>query len=171
MIEIRILNPSDVEAFRTVRLRSLAEHPEAFGASLEEEQQMSVDQFAERLNHDPAQNTTFGAWNDKELYGIVNVDRYSRAKTRHRVILGGMYVVPEARGKGIGRLLVQTAVDHARSLVGLDHIVLAVTVGNEPARQLYTSLGFQSWGIDPRYIRVNNTFYDIEWMVLHLENK
>lgn len=171
MITIRILKPTDAEAFRTVRLRALAEHPEAFASSVEETEWMTLEQFAQRLTGDAADNVTFGAWNDDALCGMVNIHRESPIKTRHRMHVGGMYVVPQVRGQGVGRQLIQAMIDHARSLSDVDHIILAVTVGNDAARRLYSQAGFVSWGIDPRYIRLEDTYYDIEWMVLHLGNK
>ena len=51
-------------------------------------------------------------------------------------------IVPEHRGRGLGRALVQTALRGFRES-GLMHISLEVTAANEPAVRLYQSLGFQ----------------------------
>jgi mycothiol synthase len=50
-------------------------------------------------------------------------------------------VVPEARGRGIGRALVCKALVEAHA-VGVRRMTLAVDVRNEPARRLYRDLGF-----------------------------
>ncbi len=51
-------------------------------------------------------------------------------------------IVPEHRGLGLGRSLVQAAL-HGFRASGLIHISLEVTAANEPAVRLYQSLGFR----------------------------
>jgi GNAT superfamily N-acetyltransferase len=52
-----------------------------------------------------------------------------------------MAVEPIARRRGAGRLLLAEAEREARKL-GLPHLSLMVTAGNEPARALYAAVGF-----------------------------
>ncbi len=51
-------------------------------------------------------------------------------------------IVPEHRGLGLGRALVQAAL-HGFRASGLTHVSLEVTAANEPAVRLYQSLGFR----------------------------
>ncbi len=53
-------------------------------------------------------------------------------------------VVPEARGRGLGRLLIQFVLAEAKS-AGMEAIKLAVDRRNEPALRLYKRLEFQIW--------------------------
>ncbi len=168
MSQVRFLQTQDAAAFLAVRLRALHEHPEAFGSSLEEEADTPVEQTAEFLGKSLPNNPVFGAFIDEQLVGIINLNRSSRVKTRHRANIGAMYVTPEARKQKLGRALLDTAIEYARSLEGVKDVVLAVTVGNEAARALYVSAGFQSYSIDPRYIYTDGRYYDIEWMILPL---
>ncbi len=55
--------------------------------------------------------------------------------------LAELYVVPHSRGRGLGRALMQTAMDFARSL-GADHMDLGTSEDDVAARSLYESLGF-----------------------------
>jgi len=57
--------------------------------------------------------------------------------------LAELYVVPERRGQGLGRALLQAAIEHARS-VGADHMDLATSEDDRAARHLYESLGFSN---------------------------
>ncbi|HTR96757.1 MAG TPA: GNAT family N-acetyltransferase [Candidatus Acidoferrales bacterium] len=65
------------------------------------------------------------------------------AKRDARAWIGGMGVVPEARRAGLGRALMQAAIEGARD-AGADEIVLEVLRPNERARRLYESLGFRT---------------------------
>jgi RimJ/RimL family protein N-acetyltransferase len=167
-MNMRVLNETDAAAFQTVRLRSLREHPESFGASWEDEQSRSTEDVAAQLRDDPPNTCTLGAFVGHVLVGIVSLNRFVRPKVRHKAILGGMYVAPEARGNGIGAALLDAALVHARAMDGVRDVSLAVTVGNETARNVYLAAGFVPWGVEPRYINVDGQFFDIEWMMLHL---
>ena len=95
-------------------------------------------------------------------------DRESLAKFRHRGDITAMYVVPEARGRGLGRALLADALARVRSIPGVEQIHLAVISGNAPARALYASLGFTTFGVARRSFRLGDTYLNEDFMVLHL---
>ncbi|MFN8376198.1 MAG: GNAT family N-acetyltransferase [Anaerolineae bacterium] len=158
-----MLTKQDVLDFRSMRLRALQEHPEAFGASYEEELAVTPETMESWLD-----GSMFGAFDENTLIGIVSIRGSRYHKTRHRANIGAMYVAPEARGKGVGQALMDAAVEKARSLAGVEDVVLAVTVGNDSARRLYLRAGFTPYSIDPRYLKVNDQYFDIEWMILRI---
>ncbi len=55
--------------------------------------------------------------------------------------LAELYVVPERRGQGLGRALMEVSIDHARSR-GADYMDLGTSEDDVAARRLYESLGF-----------------------------
>jgi GNAT superfamily N-acetyltransferase len=57
------------------------------------------------------------------------------------VYLEELYVVPEQRGKGLGRALLEAAIDAARA-AGADHFELTTGEDDAAARALYASCGF-----------------------------
>jgi GNAT superfamily N-acetyltransferase len=164
----RQLAAHDAPIYQPLRLRALREHPEAFGSSLEDEQSLSLDQVARRLEDTSGNSVSFGTWLDGQLVGTVNLYRSPRPKTRHKAILGGMYVAPEARGNRIGKALLEHTLSYARTMDGLEDVTLAVTVGNNAARWLYLGAGFVPYGVEPRYIKLGNRYFDIEWMIRRL---
>lgn len=105
MMEIRILNKSDVKLYQDVRLSALKINPEAFSSTYEREVKFSLKYVAERL--EPVENWfVLGAFNDNgSLVGIVTFMRENSLKTRHKGNIFGMYVAPEARGQGLGKAL------------------------------------------------------------------
>lgn len=165
-MSVRVLTEADTAAFQATRLRSLKEHPEAFGSSFEEEVTMSLEQFAQILSS--PDRPWFGAFGNEQLMGVAGLMRYPGAKTRHRAMISGMYVVPEARGEKFGQVLMDAAMDQARSTNGLEDVTLAVTVGNDAARHIYIKAGFTPYSIDPRYLKVGDQYFDIEWMILRI---
>lgn len=62
--------------------------------------------------------------------------------------LAELYVVPELRGRGLGRALLEAAMEHARER-GAAHIDLNTSVDDVAARALYESAGFTNNEGDP----------------------
>jgi ribosomal protein S18 acetylase RimI-like enzyme len=57
--------------------------------------------------------------------------------------LAELYVVPDRRGDGLGRALMEAAIEHARSR-GADYMDLGTSEDDHAARRLYESLGFSN---------------------------
>lgn len=53
-------------------------------------------------------------------------------------------VIPERRGSGLGRMLVQMGLNCAKT-AGAEELVLAVDIRNQPALRIYEALGFQEF--------------------------
>src|SRR5215510_5390941 len=114
-IIVRALTGTDAKAFQAIRLRSLKEHPEAFAAAYEDESDIPLERAVERLNEPTTERFLLGAFVNDELIGIAGGSRDSLRKSRHRAHIGGMYVVPEARGRGVGRALLNEAITRLRA--------------------------------------------------------
>ena len=167
---IRIMGADDAAAYQALRLRGLQESPEAFGSTYAGEVNTPLPQIAERLARGAGgEDVVFGAWDDEgRLVGVAGMGRGTSLKTRHRAGIWGMYVAPEARGGGVGRALMDALIAHARSLHGLQRLTLGVTTINQPARALYHSVGFVTYGIEPEAYLLDGEYWDSELMTLRL---
>jgi ribosomal protein S18 acetylase RimI-like enzyme len=163
-MNIRRLQPSDAATYRTLRLRALREHPDAFTSSFEEESLQPVATSQKRL---AGTVKMWGAFDGDALVGLVGLDREVRAKNRHKATVVGMYVAPEAGRRGIGKALMDALLQEARA-DGIEMLVLTVTAGNDGARELYVRCGFQTFGIEPNAIKVDGQYYGKEHMTLSL---
>ena len=141
--------------YRELRLEGMKGHPEAFGSSWEDEADKPVSWWAERLER----NTVFGGWvNSSSLVGVACFSVQDAAKLRHKGVLWGMYVRPEARGTGLAAALVQQVVAHAGTLV--EEVLLTVVALNAAARRLYVAAGFEEYGLELRALKVGSEYYD-----------
>jgi RimJ/RimL family protein N-acetyltransferase len=164
-VPVRLLTPEDAAVYWSLRLRALREHPEAYLTSYEESVDTAVEEVAGRLGL--FENAVFGAFDHAgTLVGTAGAFREKRAKVRHKATIVGVYVAPEARGQGVGAAVVGAAVECARGWEGVTQLHLAVAVPNEPAQRLYRSLGFRTYGLEPRAIRLPDRYVDEEHMVL-----
>lgn len=165
-MNIKVLQPIDGESYRNIRLEALKSNPEAFASSYEEEKENSVDFYKNRLN--PGLATTFGAFIENKLVGVVSLVIENKLKLSHRANIYAMYVTPSERGTGIGKKLMLEAINKAREIEGVEQIYLTVVTINISAKHLYHSLGFEIYGEDKRALKIDESYYDETHMVLYL---
>lgn len=156
---IRRLERDDVEAFREIRLRGLKEEPTAFAMSFDEEAAEDADVVAARLAPS-ADRLVLGAFLGDALVGVVGLAREAERKRRHVALLWGMYVIPEGRGEGVGRRLVEEALAEARGMDGVRQVNLSVNARNAPALSLYVAAGFAAFGVERAYLVVDGEEHD-----------
>jgi ribosomal protein S18 acetylase RimI-like enzyme len=161
--ELRRLRRADAIEFRELRLEALREHPEAFGASWEEEQAQPETRFAERLENG---HVIGGRSDGGMLVGSTGIARLQGQKTRHIGSIWGMYVRPAARGKGLARLLLNAAIEEAST--SLRSLRLSVESINHAAIRLYESVGFTRWALEVEALKVGDVFHDEILMRLEL---
>lgn len=164
----RKLTEEDIDQLWSIRLRSLQDNPEAFGSTYGETLERGKENMRQRLLKPHAETFYIGAFEDERLVGIVGFFRESGTKGQHKGYIISMYVAPEQRGRGIGKALVTEAIAQARTIPGLDQLLLAVVTTNTAARQLYRSLGFEAYGLEPRALKYGDQYWDEELMILRL---
>ncbi len=76
-----------------------------------------------------------------------------------------MGVLPEYRGKGIGRQLLQACISKARTK-GITRIELEVRADNERAIALYKALGFEIEAVKRNAMRFDGVYFDALQMSL-----
>lgn len=174
---IQQLAEDDAPAYRDLRLHLLQVSPDAYGTTYAEAVVRPLAHTAARLRaqSDPQVGFTLGAFGSARLtrpapgtnlLGMVTVLRDEGVKTRHKAVVTAMGVAREARGKGIGRALMVEAIARARQLDGLEQLLLTVVLPNDPARHLYRSLGFVTYGIDERGLKLGDRYWDEVQMLL-----
>jgi ribosomal protein S18 acetylase RimI-like enzyme len=162
-LKVRRLEMHDIASYCELRLEGLKGHPEAFASSWDCEADKPVSWWAERLE----KNTILGGWVDNSpLVGVAGLRVQDAVKLRHKGVLWGMYVRPEARRTGLAAALVQHVVEHARPLV--EEICLTVVASNVAACRLYSAAGFKEYGLERRALKVGREYYDEVLMALPL---
>lgn len=156
---IRPFRAGEAALYRDIRLEALRLHPEAFGASFEQEAAQPQAFFEQRLTA----NTIFGGFRGQALLGTAGFMPETGVKRAHKGHLWGMYVRAEARGSGLARRLVEAVLEHAHGRVEL--VQLSVVSGNTAARRLYASVGFEPYGIEVRALKVEGRYLDEVHMV------
>ena len=168
-MEIHPLTAADAEAFRTIRREALVDSPAAFAESVSDHDATRPNVWAARVAAWSDENFIIGAFNEHgALTGTVGLVRNTGQKTRHKAIIWGVYLKPEARGTGVAKAMMLEAIRRAKSLDGLEQIKLGVRPGQHAARALYLSLGFEQWGCEKRALKIGDQYVDEDAMVLFL---
>lgn len=141
---VRVFAPGEWPTYRTLRLRALADSPDAFGSTLADEAGRPDEHWAARLANGVASalELPLVAELEGEPAGLVwaRVDPAERAAHLYQ-----MWVAPEHRARGAGERLLEAAVAWARAS-GARALLLCVTCGDTSATRLYARAGFEPDG-------------------------
>jgi ribosomal protein S18 acetylase RimI-like enzyme len=134
-VTVEVVTPDDWQLWRALRHRALTEDPDAFGSTVELEATYDEDDWRARMDR----GRTVVAFLDGQPVGMGGT--FESEPAVQRVV--SMWVAPEARRRGIGRLVLDDVVAAARAAG--DRIELDVAEGN-PARRIYERAGFVDTG-------------------------
>jgi len=140
---IRALYPDEWAVYRALRLRSLADAPDAFYSTLASESARTADDWAARLSA--------AAVSGKDCPLVAELDGQPAGLCWAKMDgvnpelmhLYQMWVAPECRGHGVGQGLLETALDWGRERE-VRFVELDVTLGNSSAQRLYERAGFKA---------------------------
>lgn len=148
-VVIQRLGAEDGDRWKAIRLRSLKADPAAFGSVYDDAVDRSTEEWSAQLNSGPACLVAVRTLGDtREDIGVVRwaVDDDVSTVDAVGAMLLSMWVAPDARGAGVGDMLIEAAATAAREN-GVQRIVLDVTDDNAPAIALYERHGFVANGV------------------------
>ncbi|GAB2997450.1 GNAT family N-acetyltransferase [Amycolatopsis acidiphila] len=139
MIDLRVLTADDWAAWRELRLASLRDAPDAFGATLADWVREGEPRWRQRLTDVPFNVL---AELDGTPAGMVSGTEPDAGQA---VELISMWVAPSARGRGVGDELIGAVVGWAQRR-GARRVVLRVYDHNRHGANLYRRNGFRPIG-------------------------
>ncbi len=155
-IRIGRLAPAELSAFKNLRDEGLRLHLDAFDNDIESEHALPPESYISRLGLSEPLGGTFllGAWDGRDLVGLIALERKSLHKLRHSAELNSMMVRPSHTGLGLGDKLMTACIQEARKAIGLEQITLRVSTSSNAAIRLYERAGFQACGVVPHAIKL-----------------
>ena len=168
-IAIRPTREEDVAAYRELRLEALRTHPEAFGATYEENLARPIERWQQNVRDGAGTDLgiTYVAEAAGALAGMTGIYRDNSAKMGHRATIWGVYMRPGWRGAGIADALIGACVSWAHQQ-RLRLVTLSVVTTNAAAIRCYVRCGFSVYGVDPEVIYHDGVYYDELLMMRHL---
>lgn len=141
-LEIRPVRAEEWRELRDIRLRALADAPDAFGSSFAREEQFPDGEWIRRAERGArgGDARTFLAVDGDGFCGLIAVFLEEAAAE-----LVSLWVDPTYRNRGLGFELIRV-VEQWASEAGADTVELWVTHTNKPARRLYERAGYSETG-------------------------
>jgi GNAT superfamily N-acetyltransferase len=134
MVLVRATTTTDWQALREIRLQALLDAPDAFASTHAREAAFGENEWRERASRDGS----FIAF----LPEVCPVGLGGGYLAEPEVVeLIGMFVRPQARGRGVGEAVIDAIAEWARQQ-GASTVHLWVTETNKHARLLYERCGF-----------------------------
>jgi GNAT superfamily N-acetyltransferase len=144
-MKLRRLGRDEAELHRWLRLRALLDAPDAFGESYEDAaaKAMSYWEQLTKAVSEPERDAMFLAVEGETVFGSAYGLR--DPERDHASRLGGLWVEPRYRRRGIGRMLVEAVIDWAAAR-GSYRVALWAPAHSPAALALYKSCGFRDTG-------------------------
>lgn len=159
-MHLRTLQSHEVNLHRALRLRALRESPDSFGETFADVAARSASYWEDltRSVTEPGRHVMFLACDGEHVLGSVYglVDRERREAAR----VGGMWVDPAWRRRGVGRALLQEVFSWARER-GLGRLGLWAPAHSPAAFSLYRQAGFRETG-NRRPLPTNPSLHVVE---------
>ena len=140
-VTIRTIEAEEWPLWRDLRLLALADSPDAFRSTLEEESKQSDAWWAEVIAATVAhpRGDLWAAWVEDAPVGML----FARVDEEYTMLdIGAMWVAPEMRRNAVGSGLIQACVERGRAL-GASAASLWATEENRGAVAFYERQGFR----------------------------
>ncbi len=144
---IRLMTTEEFDLFYAIRLAALETNPEAFLTRADEFSARPRDQLKKRYLQNTGQPDQFiaAAFDGGQIVGMAGFRRYDKESRQNRGQVWGVFITPEARGRGLGQKLMGFVLEEACRMPGLRFLELSVKKDNGAAIQLYEKIGFRPW--------------------------
>lgn len=143
-IEIISLSASQWRVYSNLRLRAIQDSPQAFLDTEEQTITFPASKWRQRLADAAAgKSWQLFAKLDGKLVGMIGAYRSDEDVRKDSVTAVGLWVAPEARGKGVGRQLMEALLRAVKKNELIKTIRLSVNVEQTAAVALYKKLEFR----------------------------
>jgi GNAT superfamily N-acetyltransferase len=144
-VVVRRIVPGEWRELRRIRLEALADEPLAFGSTHEREAAYTDSHWQRHAGALAEAKWTVGVVGVHGTTFVALAQGYVDEDDPEIAHLISVFVAPEWRGRGLGREVSAAVVDWARER-DRRRVLLNVADWNDPAREVYASLGFSATG-------------------------
>lgn len=160
-VSIEKLTKADWGAYKELRLRALREEPQAFDASFTSYANKGDEYWKDiAVELTDARHLCLVAKRSGVIVAVGIVEFDDNEKTRHVADLTFLYVLPDARGAGIGKGLLEHMLAAVQSRPDILKVNVRVCSVQHAAVHLYTDVGFKQVSEMKQERYVEGVYYD-----------
>jgi len=161
MVKIRKAKVDDLGQLIKLRLQMINACPDSFLDDYGELSEWTIADWGEWFSRlTEAKNSSLIVAEDgKELIGVAGCKGVKHRRAAHVATLVGVGVLPEYRGKGIGRAILEKMIAWIKKETKVERLQLTVYADNEIAIKFYEKLGFVKEGLFKNYAKSFNGNY------------
>ncbi|WP_371862930.1 GNAT family N-acetyltransferase [Winogradskyella haliclonae] len=78
-----------------------------------------------------------------------------------------VYVSPKYQGKNVGSNIIISTIDEAFKINEIEQIEIGVISINENAEKLYKKIGFEEFGLQKNFLKIDNSYYHHKMMMIY----
>jgi GNAT superfamily N-acetyltransferase len=161
---LRRLMTHDVDAYRELRLKALQDHPRVYLQTYEEECNRRKEFHINMIES----NIIMGAFVDAVLVGYTVMSLNDGAKSKHKAMVWGAYVLPHHRDHDLAKKMRLRLFEVAKTL-GIKFCTSAIVANNEAAIQVHKQVGYVEMFREKDGVRQpDGSFDDVIYLVKHL---
>lgn len=165
-ILIRKLLPNESISYREIRLQCLKNYPDYFITNYQDEKTREKLFFQPFIEQSDKDNFVIGAFHDNNLIGISGFNRHERKKINHGGIIIQVYVKSDYQGMNIGSNMIKSTIEEAFKIDGVEQIEIGVISINENAEKIYKKIGFEEYGLQKNFLKIDGVYYDHKMMMI-----
>lgn len=166
MSTIRKAELKDYSAIKNLMLIALKEDPTAFSVSFEEYEPNSEYWWMGYINPfltSPYQEM-FLSFDGDNLEGMVGITYDNKQRKKHIASFVWFYVDKKKRGKGIGKALINKAMEVLSKNKEITKLSLLVVATQNKAIEIYKKNGFEINGTLKKELKIASEFFDVLMM-------
>ena len=161
-ITINQLNPDEWQKYKDIRLEALKINPTAFANTYEDVLTHSDEKWKEQLEQSQKKDglIILFAMDGDRVVGMNAFHWANKPVTKHIAQIFGVFISPDYRGKGIGKLLMDGIISEIKKNSQFIKITLGVNAENTSALKLYESLGLKVVGKHEKELKFGDKLCD-----------
>jgi phosphinothricin acetyltransferase len=163
-IQLRCVSPSDASDLLSIYAPYVTDSAVSFELLLP-----SVEDFAERIVHYSQRFPWIVAENESGILGYAYAYAYRERKAYQWCVETSVYLAPDAKGKGIGKLLYDRLFEILIEL-NITRAYAVITLPNPASVQFHAKMGFLSFATYQKVGHKFNAWHDVHWMEKELQS-
>ncbi|MBE9088701.1 N-acetyltransferase [Microcystis aeruginosa LEGE 11464] len=111
-------------------------------------------------NHDPEQYPIWVIALEGRVVGWLSLQMFYGRVAYQKTAEVSLYISPDYQGRGIGKLLVEYALNCCPKL-GISNLICIIFAHNQASIRLFEKFGFQRWGYLPQIAELDDFLADV----------